>query len=129
VEYDPKLISFQDLLTIYWVNVDPFDAGGQFCDRGESYRTAIFVANPAERQLAEASLKEVQALFEGEIIVTPILPRSKFFPVEEAHQDYYIKNPLRYRYYRYGCGRDRRLDEVWEETGLRKRAAEFAPGH
>jgi peptide-methionine (S)-S-oxide reductase len=129
VDFDPAQISYRELLTIYWVNIDPFDAGGQFCDRGESYRSAIFVDGEAERSLAEASLSAVQAQFPDREIVTPILPRAKFFPVEEAHQDYYLKNPLRYRYYRYGCGRDRRLDAVWEGSDLREAARQFTSSH
>ena len=129
VEYDPEKISFEQLLLIYWVNVDPFDANGQFCDRGESYRSAIFVENATERSLAEASLGRVRALFPDREVVTPILPRARFFPVEESHQDYYLKNPLRYRYYRFGCGRDRRLDAVWEGTELRQAAMSLAGEH
>lgn len=129
VSYDPGQISFEDLLVLYWVNVDPFDAGGQFCDRGESYRTAIFVADPGERRLAEASRETVQAMFPGQSVVTPVLERATFFPVEEYHQDYYLKNPVRYRYYRWGCGRDKRLDEIWEGTDLRERAGALAPAH
>jgi len=129
VSYDPQQISYQQLLKLFWVNVDPFDAGGQFCDRGESYRTAIFVEDDEQRRLAEASLAEVQQSFEGQLIVTPVLPTAKFFPVEEAHQDYYMKNPLRYRYYRYGCGRDRRLDEVWQDSELRKQVAPLLTAH
>lgn len=129
VSYDPALISFEELLGLFWVSVDPFDAGGQFCDRGESYRTAIFVEGAEERQLAEASKAEVQSLFPGREVVTPILERSTFFPVEEYHQDYYLKNPLRYRYYRYSCGRDQRLEEVWKGTELLERAETLAPAH
>ena len=127
VTYDPQQISFADLLDIYWANVDPFDGGGQFCDRGESYRPAVFVETPAERELAQASLDTVQAMFPGRDIASPILARATFFPVEEYHQDYYLKNPVRYRYYRWGCGRDRRLDEVWEGTEIRARAEKLAP--
>lgn len=129
VTYDPALISFEDLLTLFWVNIDPFDAGGQFCDRGESYRTALFVKGAQERELAEASRADVQSLFPGQEVVTPILERDTFFPVEEYHQDYYKKNPLRYRYYRYSCGRDKRLEEVWAGTDLRERASALAPEH
>lgn len=127
VTYDPQQISFADLLDIYWVNVDPFDGGGQFCDRGESYRPAIFVETAAERELAQVSLNSVQAMFPDRKIEAPILERAQFFPVEEYHQDYYLKNPVRYRYYRWGCGRDRRLDEVWEGSEIRDRAEAVAP--
>ncbi len=129
VEYDPAKISYEQLLILYWVNVDPFDAGGQFCDRGESYRSAIFVETDAERALAERSLARVRALFPEQAVVTPILPRAKFFPVEAYHQDYYLKTPLRYRYYRYGCGRDKRLDAVWEGSDLREDAWKLAGEH
>ncbi|MEE4190198.1 MAG: peptide-methionine (S)-S-oxide reductase MsrA [Halieaceae bacterium] len=127
VTYDPQQISFADLLDIYWVNVDPFDGDGQFCDRGESYRPAIFVETATERELAQVSLNTVQAMFPGRKIEAPILERAQFFPVEEYHQDYYLKNPVRYRYYRWGCGRDRRLDEVWEGSEIRARAEAVAP--
>ena len=129
VEYDPTVISYETLLDIFWVNIDPFDGGGQFCDRGESYRSAIFVEGDSEREQAEASLAEVQELFPDREIVTPILARAKFFPVEASHQDYYLKNPLRYRYYRFGCGRDRRLDDVWEGTELRYSVSEVVGEH
>ena len=129
VDYDPSQISFEQLLTLFWVNIDPFDGGGQFCDRGESYRPALFVETDAERAQAELSLARVRAQFPGKEIAAPILDRAKFFPVEEYHQDYYLKNPLRYKYYRYGCGRDKRLDEVWDGTDLRDAAASIAGEH
>ena len=113
VSFDPERISYQQLLDLYWHNIDPFDAGGQFCDRGHSYYAAIFVADEDEEQQALASREAVIELFPGQQVVTEVLPRAEFFPVEEAHQDYYKKNPLRYKYYRYGCGRDKRLEEVW----------------
>jgi peptide-methionine (S)-S-oxide reductase len=112
VTYDPSRVSYARLLAVYWVNVDPFDATGQFCDKGASYRTAIFVASEEERALAEASKTSHEANF-GRDIVTPILPAAAFYPAEVYHQDYYKKNPLRYKYYRYGCRRDQRLEEVW----------------
>ena len=113
VSFKPAQISYQQLLDLYWRNIDPFDAGGQFCDRGESYRAAIFVADGLEKQQALASRDAVIERFPGRQVVTEVLPRAEFFPVEEAHQDYYKKNPLRYKYYRYGCGRDARLEDVW----------------
>lgn len=113
VTYDPERITYQELLDLFWVNVDPFDAKGQFCDKGPSYRSAIFVADETQRRLAEASKREVAAEFPDREIATEILPAAEFFPVEEYHQDYYQKNPLRYRFYRAGCGRDARLQDIW----------------
>jgi peptide-methionine (S)-S-oxide reductase len=113
VTYDPAAITYGELVDIYWRNIDPFDGGGQFCDRGESYRAALFVDGEAERALAEASRQVVVERFPAQKVVTEILDRAKFFPVEESHQDYYLKNPLRYKYYRYSCGRDKRLETIW----------------
>lgn len=116
ITYDPSIVSYQDLLNHYWVNIDPFDAIGQFCDKGPSYRAAIFVATAEERRLAEQSKQKVQAMFPDEQVVTEILDASIFYPIkgdESAHQDYYKNNPLRYKFYRYSCGRDARLEEVW----------------
>lgn len=112
VTFDPQRISYRDLLDVFWHNVDPFDARGQFCDRGSQYRAAIFVADDAQRAAAEASLKAISGRTKQRI-VTQILPASTFYDAEEYHQDYYQKNPLRYRYYRSTCGRDQRLREVW----------------
>jgi peptide-methionine (S)-S-oxide reductase len=114
ITYDPGKVSYQDLLTAFWSSVDPTDSGGQFCDRGESYETAIFVADDAERQLAETSKKAAQELL-GKEIVTPIENQGTFFPAEEYHQDYYLKNPVRYRYYRWSCGRNQRVQKIWGE--------------
>lgn len=113
VTYDPDTISYDDLLLHFWRNIDPFDDRGQFCDKGFSYRTAIFVGDDAERAAAETSLAKVAARFPDEAIATEILPASEFWPVEAYHQDYAEKNPLRYKYYRWGCGRDQRLEEIW----------------
>ncbi|TLM63040.1 MAG: peptide-methionine (S)-S-oxide reductase MsrA [Deltaproteobacteria bacterium] len=118
ITYDPQKVSYRQLLDHYWVNIDPFDAGGQFCDRGESYRTAIFVANDRERALAEESKRRVAARFPNRAVVTPVLAASTFYPIrgeESYHQDYAKNNPVRYNYYRWGCGRDRRLKELWGE--------------
>lgn len=114
VTYDPDELSYEDLLLHFWRNIDPFDNGGQFCDRGFSYRTAIFVADASEKEAAEASLARVAERFPDKDIATEILPTGEFWPVEDYHQDYAEKNPLRYKYYRWGCGRDQRLDEIWE---------------
>jgi peptide-methionine (S)-S-oxide reductase len=116
VEYDPSIVSYQNLLDVFWLNIDPFDKGGQFCDRGFSYQSAIFVSGAKQQELATASKQSVAKRFADKIIVTPILPSNEFWPVEASHQDYYKKNPLRYRYYRYGCGRDKRLQEIWGDA-------------
>ncbi len=114
VRYDPAVISYQELLTVFWRNIDPLDAGGQFCDRGAHYRSAIFAIGPEQREAAEASRAELQASGRfTDPIVTEILKAREFYLAEGYHQDYYKKNPLRYRFYRSGCGRDRRLDVLW----------------
>ena len=116
ITYDPDKVSYQDLLDYYWVNIDPFDARGQFCDKGHEYLSAIFVANETERKLAEASRQKVVARFPDKKVVTPILDAAVFYPIkgdESYHQDYYKKSPIRYKYYRWNCGRDARLREIW----------------
>ncbi|MCB1751065.1 MAG: peptide-methionine (S)-S-oxide reductase MsrA [Gammaproteobacteria bacterium] len=118
ITYDPDKISYESLLDYYWVNIDPFDDRGQFCDKGHSYLSAIFVANEKERSLAEQSKKRVIEQFPDKKVVTPILNASTFYPIkgkESYHQDYYKKNPIRYRFYRLNCGRDSRLKEIWGE--------------
>jgi peptide-methionine (S)-S-oxide reductase len=112
VTYDPTRVTYGQLLDVFWHNVDPTDGAGQFCDRGSQYRTAIFYHDEEQHRLAEESKKEVQPLLKRPI-VTQIVPATEFYPAEEYHQDYYKKNPLRYRFYRSGCGRDRRLEELW----------------
>jgi peptide-methionine (S)-S-oxide reductase len=116
VLYDPAKISYAKLLDVFWHNVDPLDAGGQFCDRGAQYRSAIFYGNETERREAEASKAalEKEKRFQGKI-ATQIVPASKFYPAEEYHQDFYKKNPVRYHEYREGCRRDARLKELWGE--------------
>lgn len=116
ITYDPEKLSYAKLLDYFWRHIDPFDGGGQFCDRGSEYLSAIFVANEKEREVAEASKKKVEALFPKKKVVTPILNATTFYPIkgEEAfHQDYYKNNPVRYNSYRKGCGRDRRVKEIW----------------
>ena len=116
VTYDPKVVSYQQLLDHYWVNIDPFDARGQFCDKGFEYLSAIFVANEEQRSLAEASREKVVAEFPDKKVVTPVLPLTTFYPIkgkESYHQDYYKNNPIRYKFYRFNCGRDRRLKQIW----------------
>ena len=114
VEYDPKRVSYEKLLDVFWHNVDPPQKDGQFCDHGNQYRTAIFAQDDEQKRLADASKAALSKSkpFKGEI-VTEIVAASKFYPAEDYHQDYYMKNPIRYKYYRTGCGRDARLKEVW----------------
>ncbi len=116
VSYDPAVISYSQLLSVFWRSIDPFDNKGQFCDKGPSYRTAVFPANSSERELAVKTRDEVSAQFPGETVYTEILDATAFWPVEEGHQDYYLKNPVRYKYYRWNCGRDQRLEEIWGES-------------
>ncbi len=116
VTYDPEIISYQQLLDLFWVNIDPFDNSGQFCDKGFSYRSAIFPGNEDERKLAEQSRDAVASRFPNQEVYTEIRDASEFWPVEEGHQDYYLKNPLRYKYYRWNCGRDQRLEQIWGEA-------------
>jgi peptide-methionine (S)-S-oxide reductase len=116
ITYDPDKVSYKELLEHYWVNIDPFDASGQFCDKGPSYLSAIFVANETERKLAEQSKKKVQEQFPDKTVVTPILNTSTFYPIkgtESYHQDYYKNYPIRYKAYRWNCGRDKRLKGIW----------------
>jgi peptide-methionine (S)-S-oxide reductase len=116
ITYDPAIVSYEQILQHFWVNIDPFDAQGQFCDKGPSYRSAIFVASEEEQALAEASKQRVVERFPDQTVVTPILPADTFYPIkgdEIHHQDYYRKSPLRYKAYRWSCGRDQRLEEIW----------------
>lgn len=116
VIYDPKKVSYKQLLDHYWVNIDPFDARGQFCDKGTEYLSAIFVANENEKKLAEKSRKDVVKQFPNQKVITPILPATQFYPIkgkESYHQDYYKNYSTRYNYYRWRCGRDNRLKEIW----------------
>ena len=114
ITYDANKISYERMLHLFWRSVDPTDAGGQFCDRGESYTTAIFALNEEQKTKAEASKK---ALVESKVlpdpVVTPIRAAQKFYPAEDYHQDYYTKSPYRYKLYRFGCGRDRRVKSLW----------------
>jgi len=112
VVYDPRVISYQRLLAIFWHNVDPFDNSGQFCDHGPQYRGAIFYHDAEQKRLAEASKAAVEKRF-GKKVATDILPASQFWNAEDYHQDYYKKNPVRYHFYRLNCGRDARLREIW----------------
>lgn len=112
VVYDPSKVTYQELLDIFWVNIDPFAKNRQFCDRGAQYRSGIFYLNEEQQTLATASKEAVQAQFEQQV-VTEVTAATEFWPAEDYHQDYYMKNPLRYKYYRFSCGRDQRLEEIW----------------
>jgi peptide-methionine (S)-S-oxide reductase len=112
VTYDPAKITYQRLLEVFWRNVDPLTPNGQFCDIGSQYRSAIFYYDETQKRLAEESKKALQGRFK-QPIATQIVPASEFYPAEEYHQDYYKKNPIRYYVYTSGCGRERRLREVW----------------
>jgi len=121
ITYDPDKVSYKELLDYYWVNIDPFDDTGQFCDKGPSYLTAIFIANEREKKLAEQSKRKVVEHFPNKKVVTPILNASIFYPIqgnESHHQDYYKKSPLRYKVYRWNCGRDKRLKEIWGDKAI-----------
>jgi len=114
VLYDPKKVSYEKLLDTFWHNIDPTVRDRQFCDVGMQYRTAIFVHSEEQRRIAERSRAELQKIkpFRQDI-VTPIVPAGAFYPAEAYHQDFYKKNPIRYKFYRDGCGRDARLKELW----------------
>jgi len=112
ITYDPKKITYAKLLDVFWHNVDPLTPNRQFCDGGSQYRTAIFYHDENQKRLAEESKKALSKRFK-QPIVTEIVPAKEFYPAEDYHQDYYIKNPLRYKFYRYNCGRDQRLEELW----------------
>jgi peptide-methionine (S)-S-oxide reductase len=115
VTYDPSQVSYQELLDLFWRNIDPFDNKGQFCDKGPSYRSAIFTGDPDELELAALSKAAVAERFSDQEVYTEIRKANQFWPVEAYHQDYYLKNPLRYQYYRWNCGRDQRLSQIWGE--------------
>ena len=114
IKYDPARITYPELLKVFWKNIDPVAVDRQFCDAGSQYRSGIYYLNDAQQADAKRSLQEIteNKPFEGKV-VTEILPASTFYAAEDYHQDYYQKNPLRYKYYRYACKRDQRLEEIW----------------
>ena len=112
VVYDPGKVSYDQLLTFYWRTIDPTVKNAQFCDHGDQYRTAIFVRNAEERKLAEASKKKVEAELK-QPIYTQIVDAGPFYAAEDYHQDFYLKNPTKYKFYRWNCGRDQRLEQLW----------------
>jgi len=112
--YDPAVITYQQLLDVFWHNIDPTTVDRQFCDRGSQYRSAIFYHDAGQERLAKASKAKLEQEKKfREPVVTPIVPAAVFYPAEEYHQDYYKKNPIRYKGYRFNCGRDNRLKELW----------------
>ncbi len=114
VVYDPGRISYAELVARFFPTIDPFDAGGSFCDRGHQYRSAIFPATDEERRIVQAEVARVERRH-GQRVATLILPPAEFYPAEDYHQDYYRKNPARYRFYRWNCGREGRLARIWRE--------------
>ena len=123
ITYDPDKISYNELLDYYWININPFDDRGQFCDKGSSYLSAIFVSNEKEKKIAEQSKKEVEKQFPNQKVVTPILEASTFYPIkgsESYHQDFYKKSPVRYKIYRWNCGHDKRLMEIWGDKAIHR---------
>jgi peptide-methionine (S)-S-oxide reductase len=114
VTYDPARVGYERLLEVFWHNIDPLRHDAQFCDEGDQYRSAIFYSDDEQRRLAEVSKAALEASHRFDRpVVTEIVPAKTFYPAEDYHQDYYRKNPIRYRYYRFNCGRDARLGELW----------------
>ncbi len=116
VTYDAEKVSYKELTDYFWHHVDPLDGSGQFCDKGEQYTSAVFYGNDEEKRIAE----ELKASYEKDLfgtgaVKTKIMPAKPFYLAEEYHQDYYKKNPVRYKYYRWACGRDQRVNEVWKK--------------
>jgi peptide-methionine (S)-S-oxide reductase len=117
VTYDPAQVSYETLLNVFWQNIDPLDDSGQFCDKGSQYRSAIFTGSSQEAALATASKQALAAEKSfGQPIATDIVAAQTFYPAETYHQDYYLKHPVRYKVYRTGCGRDRRLAQLWSSS-------------
>ena len=114
VVFDPEKVSYEELLEVFWVNHDPTDANGQFCDKGSQYRPGIFYHDVEQKEQAESSRGHIESIKTfDEPVVTEITLAGTFYPAEKYHQDYYLKNPYRYKFYRYGCGRDSRLQQLW----------------
>jgi peptide-methionine (S)-S-oxide reductase len=113
IAFDPSKVSYEKLLDVFWHNHDPLAKDRQFCDRGDQYRPAIFYHDEEQRKLAEESKKKVQEKFAPRVVQTEIVKAGPFYKAEDYHQDYYEKNSIRYKFYRYNCGRDQRLEELW----------------
>lgn len=119
VTFDPKKISYKELLSVFWKNIDPYDPAGEFCDKGEQYTSAVFYSSDEQKAAYEASLVEIVAKegIKKDKVTTALLPAKPFYPAEGYHQSYYKKNALKYKFYRYRCGRDQRLKEIWGTSG------------
>jgi peptide-methionine (S)-S-oxide reductase len=114
VTYDPAKVTYEKLLSVFWHNVDPLDAKGQFCDKGSQYTSAVFVVDEAQKKAAEASKQALDRTKQFKTpIVTAIIPAAPFYAAEDYHQNYYQTNASKYQFYRFGCGRDRRLEQLW----------------
>jgi peptide-methionine (S)-S-oxide reductase len=124
VVYDPARVSYEELLYVYWRNVDPHDGNGQFCDRGSTYAPVIFILNREQAQLARRSVRAVRDTL-GDRIAVRIREFDAFYPAEDYHQDYYQNNPIRYRFYRNRCGRDERLDQIWGDEARGQHPVEW----
>ena len=114
ISFDPKKVTYQKLLDTFWMSIDPYDANGQFCDKGDSYRTAVFAHTPEQKALAAASREKI--VKDGPLkkaVATEVRDSGPFTAAEDYHQDFYKTNPIRYKTYRYGCGRDARLEQIW----------------
>ena len=130
ITYDPAIITYQEILTVFWMQINPTDAGGQFCDRGPQYRSVIFYHNETQRKLAEESKTQLEKTGRfNQPIVTELMPVATFYPAEDYHQDFYKKNPVRYKRYRLSCGRDQYLQKVWGGERSQKDPTATAPNH
>ncbi len=117
VVFDPNIVSYQDLLDVFWRNVDPTTPNAQFCDHGNQYRTAIFYHDENQKQLIDESKQKIENTKNfPESLVTEFTPASVFYPAEDYHQDFYSKNPIRYKYYKWNCGRAKRLEQLWGQS-------------
>jgi len=126
VTFDALQISYNEILDIFWRNIDPFDGSGQFCDRGNQYRSEIYYHDEKQKQLAEKTRAILEEDF-GQKVTTEVTEATEFYPAEDYHQEYYQKNPIRYKFYRYRCGRDARLKELWEASRVAPDPEGFQP--
>jgi peptide-methionine (S)-S-oxide reductase len=126
IVFDPAKVSYQKLVEVYWENIDPLNANGQFCDHGDQYRTVIFFHDEEQRRIAEESKKRVEERLKAKV-VTQIVPASTFYPAEEHHQDFAKRDPLHYALYRKSCGRDQLLRQIWGVTPLEEQESKVKP--